>query len=87
MDSSIQSIGASLRPNSGPKEPGGSPSHENFFRQFGQSLTEEQQTSILAKASELQESGTSFDEIKGVVDSFLEENGITPPSQRGPNGP
>ena len=35
----------------------------------------------------MQESGASFEEIKGVVDSFLEENGITPPSQRGPGGP
>ena len=35
----------------------------------------------------MQESGASFEEIKGVVDSFLEENGITPPSQRGPEGP
>ena len=87
MDSSIQSIGASLRPNSKPKGPGGPPSHENVFRQFGQNLTEEHQTSILAKFSELPESGTSFDEIKGVVDSFLEENGVTPPSQRRPNGP
>ena len=87
MDSSIQSIGASLRPNSGPKGPGGPPSHKNVFRQFGQSLTEEQQTSILAKVSELQESGISFEEIKGVVDSFLEENGISPSRQRGPNGP
>ena len=87
MDSSIQSIGISLRPNSGPKGPDGPPSHENIFRQFGQSLTKKQQTSILAKVSELQEPGTSFEEIKGVVDSFLEENGIAPPSQRGPNGP
>ena len=35
----------------------------------------------------MQESGASFEEIKGVVDSFLEDNGITPPSQRGPDGP
>ena len=61
--------------------------HENVFRQFGQSLTEQQQTSILAKVSELQESGISFEEIKGLVDSFLEENGISPPRQRRPNGP
>ena len=86
MDLSIQSIGASLRPNSGPKGPGGPPSHENVISQFGKSLTEEQRTSILAKISELQESGASFEEIKGVVDSFLEENGITPPGQRGPGG-
>ena len=86
MDSSIQSIGASLRPNSGPKGPGGPPSHENIISQFGQSLTEEQRTSILTKVSELQESGASFEEIKGVVDSFLEENGITAPSQRGHGG-
>ena len=87
MDLSIQSIGASLRPNSGPKVPGGPPSHENVISQFGKSLTEEQRTSILAKISELQESGASFEEIKGVVDSFLEENGITPPGQRRHGGP
>jgi len=65
MDLSIQSIGASLRPNSGPKGPGGPPSHENVISQFGKSLTEEERTSILAKISELQESGASFEEIKG----------------------
>ena len=76
MDSSIQSIGASLRQNSAPpKGPGGPPSHENVINQFGQSLTEEQRTSILTKVSELQESGASF-----------EENGITAPSQRGHGG-
>ena len=32
-------------------------------------------------------SGASFEEIKGVVDSFLEENGITSPGQRGHGGP
>ena len=87
MDPSIQSIGASLRPNSASKGPGGPPSHENVISQFGKSLTEEQRTSILKTISELQEAGASFEEIKGVVDSFLEENGITPPSQRGPGGP
>ena len=87
MDSSIQSIGASLRPNSGPKGPGGPPSPENVISQFCQSLTEKQRTSILKTISELQESGASFEEIKGVVDSFLGDHGITPPSQRGPAGP
>ena len=70
MDLSIPPIGASLRPNSASKGPGGPPSHENVISQFGKSLTEEQRTSILAKVSELQESGASFEEIKGVVDSF-----------------
>ena len=83
MDLSIQPIGAPLRPNSAPKGPGGHPSHENVINQFGQNLTEEQRISILKTISELQESGASFEEIKGVVDSFLEENGITAPSQRG----
>ena len=83
MDSSIQSIGASLRPNSKPKGPGGPPSHENVFRQFGQNLTEEHQTSILAKVSELPESETSFDEAKAIVYTFLEENGIEPPNKGG----
>ena len=87
MDLSIQPIGASLRQNSAPKGPGGPPNHENVIRQFGQNLTEEKRTSILKTISELQESGASFEEIKGVVDSFLEDNGITPPSQRGPGGP
>ena len=88
MDSSIQSIGASLRQNSAPpKGPGGPPSHENVINQFGQSLTEEQRTSILKTISELQESGASFEEIKGVVDSFLGDHGIPPPIQRGPGGP
>ena len=41
MDLSIQSIGASLRPTSEPKVPGGPPSHENVISQFGKSLTEE----------------------------------------------
>ena len=83
MDSSIQSIGASLRPNSGPKGPGGPPSHKNVFRQFGQSLTEEQQTSILATVAELKESEASFDEVKAIIDTFLEENGIEPPNKGG----
>ena len=86
MDLSIQPIGASLRQNSAPKGPGGPPSHENVIRQFGQNLTEEKRTSILKTISELQESGASFEEIKGVVDSFLGDHGITPPSQRGPGG-
>ena len=84
MDLSFPPIGASLRPNSAPKGPGGPPSHENVISQFGQSLTEEQRTSILKTISELQESGASFEEIKGVVDG---DHGITPPSQRGPGGP
>lgn len=83
MDSSIQSIGASLRPNSASKGPGGPPSHENVISQFGKSLTEEQRTSILKTISELQESGASFDEVKYTVDTFLEENGIEPPSKGG----
>ena len=83
MNLSIQPFGASLRQNSAPKGPGGTPSHENVISQFGQSLTEEQRASILKTISELQESGASFEEIKSVVDSFLEESGITLPSQRG----
>ena len=83
MDSSIQSIGPSLKPNSGPKGPGGPPSHENVISQFGESLTEEQRTSILAKVSELQEPGESFDEVKYIVDTFLKETGIEPPSKGG----
>ena len=70
MDLSIQPIRASLRQNSAPKGPGGTPSHENVISQFGQSLTEEQRTSILKTISELQESGASFEEIKGVLIAF-----------------
>jgi len=70
MDLSIQPIGASLRQNSAPKGPGGPPNHENVIRQFGQNLTEEKRTSILKTISELQESGASFEEIKGVLIAF-----------------
>ena len=83
MDLSIPPIGTSLRQNSAPKGPGGPPSHENVFSQFGQSLTEEQRTSILKTISELQESGASFNEVKYTVDTFLKETGIEPPSKGG----
>ena len=82
MDSSIQSIGASLRQNSGPKGPSGPPSHENVIRQFGQSLTEEQRTLILAKISELQESRASFDEVKAIVDTIPGKMVSNPPSKQ-----
>ena len=83
MDLPIQSVGASLRQNPAPKGPGGPPSHKNVISQFGESLTEEQRTSILAKVAELQESGASFDEVKYAVDTFLKETGIEPPSKGG----
>ena len=53
--------------------------HESVIFQ----LTEEQLSSILAKVAEPQESGASFDEVKYTVDTFLEENGIEPPSKGG----
>jgi len=40
----------------------------------------------LQKFLSYKSSGASFEEIKGVVDSFLEENGITSPGQRVPGG-
>jgi len=83
MDLSIPSIGVSLRQNSAPKGPGGPPSHENAINQFSKNLTEEQRTSILKTISELQESEASFDEVKSTVETFLEENGIEPPSKGG----
>ena len=62
MDSSIQSIGASLRPYPEPsKGLGGPPSHKNVISKFGESLTEEQRTSILEKVAGLKKSGASFD--------------------------
>ena len=64
----------------GPGGPGRGPLHnESVISQ----LTEEQLSSILAKVAELQESGASFDEVKNTVDTFLEENGIEPPSKGG----
>jgi|JYMV01.1.fsa_nt_gi hypothetical protein len=83
MDLSIPSIGVSLRQNSAPKGPGGPPSHENAINQFSKNLTEEQRTSIIKTISELQESEASFDEVKSTVETFLEENGIEPPSKGG----
>ena len=70
----------SQRGPGGPRGPGGGPLHnESVISQ----LTEEQLSSILAKVAELQESGASFDEVKYTVDTFLEENGIEPPSKGG----
>ena len=83
MDLSIPSIGVSLRQNSASKGPGGPPSHENAINQFSKNLTEEQRTSIIKMISELQESEASFDEVKSTVETFLEENGIEPPSKGG----
>ena len=83
MELSIPSIGVSLRQNSAPKGPGGPPSHENAINQFSKNLTEEQRTSIIKTISELQESEASFDEVKSTVETFLEENGIEPPSKGG----
>ena len=83
MDLSIPSIGVSLRQNTAPKGPGGPPSHENAINQFSKNLTEEQRTSIIKTISELQESEASFDEVKSTVETFLEENGIEPPSKGG----
>ena len=83
MDLSIPSIGVSLRQNSAPKGPGGPPSHENAINQFSKNLTEEQRTSIIKTISELQEYEASFDEVKWTVETFLEENGIEPPSKGG----
>ena len=40
----------------------------------------------MQKSLSYKSSGASSEEIKGVVDSFLEENGITSPGQRGPGG-
>ena len=74
--------GTHLSNLSGPKGPSGPPSHENVIRQFGQSLTEEQRTSILAKISELQESRASFDEVKAIVDTFPGKMVSNPPSKQ-----
>ena len=64
----------------GPDGPGVGPlNNESVISQ----LTEEQLPSILAKVAELQESEASFDEVKYTVDTFLEENGIEPPSKGG----
>ena len=43
---------------------------------------EEQLSSILAKVAEPQE-GAYVEEVKYTVDTFLEENGIEPPSKGG----
>ncbi len=82
--SSIQSVGRSL---SGPIKTGNtqlvSNPHAKVIQDFGKSLTDDQRSSILKTINVLQTSGESFDEIKFVVDNFLEENGITPPDQIG----
>ena len=84
VSSSIQSLGRSL---SGPIKTGNTQlannPHAKVIQDFGKSLTDDQRSSILKTINVLQTSGESFDEIKFVVDNFLEDNGITPPDQVG----
>ena len=83
METSFQSIGGlgqgtalankSIRPTA----------HTQVIEKFGQSLSDTQRSSILNTISVLERDGESFEEIREVVDGFLEDNGITPPSQIG----
>jgi methionine aminopeptidase len=83
METSFQSIGGlgqgtalankSIRPSA----------HTQVVEKFGQSLSESQKSSILNTINVLERDGESFEEIREVVDGFLEDNGITPPSQIG----
>ena len=85
VDSSIRSLGRPL--SQGPLRVGNTPAvnnpHAKVVQDFGTSLTDDQRSSILKTINVLQKSGESFDEIKFVVDNFLEDNGITPPDQIG----
>ena len=83
MEKSLQSVG-SLGPGSVlANKPVRQPEHAQVIQKFGQSLSDEQRSSILNTINILQRDGESFEEIKEVVDGFLEDNGITPPSQLG----
>ena len=83
METSFQSVGGlgqgtalankSIRPTA----------HTQVIEKFGQSLSDTQRSSILNTISVLERDGESFEEIREVVDGFLEDNGITPPSQIG----
>ncbi len=57
--------------------------HAQIIDKYGQSLSDEQRSSILNTIDVLKRDGESFEEIREVVDGFLEDNGITPPSQLG----
>lgn len=83
METSFQSVSGLGQNTALANKPLRQPEHAQVIEKFGQSLTDTQRTSILNTINVLQRDGDSFEEIKEVVDGFLEENGITPPSQLG----
>ena len=87
MDFSISNI-SSTSPNSaqfarkGPVQT----IHSKVIHEFGKGLTNEKRDSILNTIDSMNKNGESFRDIQYVVDGFLEENGIIPPSQYKENG-
>jgi hypothetical protein len=80
VDSFLEENGISPSRQRGPNGPSsGTLNNENIISQ----LAEEQLSPILATVAELKESEASFDEVKAIVDIFLEENGIEPPNKGG----
>ena len=80
VDSFLEENGIAPPSQRGPNGPSGGPlNNENIISQ----LTEGQLSSILATVAELKEPEASFDEVKAIVDTFLEENGIEPPNKGG----
>jgi methionine aminopeptidase len=80
METSFQSVAGVGQGSALANKPVGQSEHAQVINKFGQSLTDQQRSSILNTVSVLQRDGETFEEIKQVVDGFLEDNGITPPS-------
>jgi hypothetical protein len=87
METSFQSVGGLGQGTALANKPIGPSEHAQVINKFGQSLTDQQKSSILNTVNVLQRDGESFEEIRDVVDGFLEDNGITPPSQIGRSVP
>ncbi len=89
METNLQAIGSGYGQSSVVNTNSRIPAspHADVISKFGQSLTDDQRSSILKTIDVLQEAGESFDEIKEVVDGFLEDNGIALPSQIGQSLP
>ncbi|OUT95655.1 MAG: hypothetical protein CBC01_09090 [Betaproteobacteria bacterium TMED41] len=80
METSFQSIGGLGQGTALANKQIKPSEHAQVINKFGQSLTDEARSSILNTINVLERDGESFEEIKEVVDGFLEDNGITPPS-------
>lgn len=75
-DPSANSGPPPIRPATGGEGPA---VHPSAIEQSGKPLSDDVKDEILARAQQLQDTGTSFEEVKGFVDSELEDHGMQLP--------